>query len=79
MDRQKVIEALKYLISCECTDTQMDYIEEIDEAIVLLKEQEKIRHGEWKWSHGGECSECGYHNSNFNYKYCPMCGAMMET
>ena len=50
----------------------------IDDAIALLKEQEEIRHGEWKWSHGGECSECGYHNSNFNYKYCPMCGAIMD-
>lgn len=47
-------------------------------ALSLLKEREEIRHGEWKWSHGGECSECGYHNSNFNYKYCPMCGAMMD-
>ena len=78
MDRQEVIEALEYLISGECTDTQMDYVEEINEAIALLEEQEEIRHGEWKWSHGGECSECGYHNSNFNYKYCPMCGAMMD-
>jgi hypothetical protein len=79
MDRQKVIETLKYLISGECTDTQMDYVEEIDEAIALLKEQGEIRHGEWKWSHGGECSECGFHNSNFSYKYCPMCGTIMDT
>ena len=34
--------------------------------------------GEWKWSHGGQCSECGFHNSNFDYEYCPMCGAEME-
>ena len=37
-----------------------------------------VVHGEWKWSHGGECSECGFHNSNFDYRYCPMCGAMMD-
>lgn len=37
-----------------------------------------VVHGEWKWSHGGECSECGFHNSNFNYRYCPMCGAKMD-
>ena len=36
-----------------------------------------VVHGEWKWSHGGECSECGFHNSNFDYRYCPMCGAKM--
>ena len=37
-----------------------------------------VVHGEWKWSHGGECSECGFHNSNFDYRYCPMCGAKMD-
>ena len=36
-----------------------------------------VVYGEWKWSHGGECSECGFHNSNFDYLYCPMCGAKM--
>jgi hypothetical protein len=37
-----------------------------------------VAHGEWKWSHGGVCSECGFHNSNFDYRYCPMCGAKMD-
>lgn len=37
-----------------------------------------VVHGEWKWSHGGECSECGFNNSNFDYRYCPMCGARMD-
>jgi len=37
-----------------------------------------VVHGEWKWSHGGECSECGFHNSNFDYRYCPMCGAKID-
>lgn len=38
-----------------------------------------VKHGEWKWSHDGECSVCGYRNSNFEYNYCPNCGAdMME-
>jgi hypothetical protein len=37
-----------------------------------------VVHGEWKWSHGGECSECGFHNSNFDYRYCPTCGAKMD-
>ena len=37
-----------------------------------------VRHGEWKWSHGGECSVCGYRNSDFEYNYCPNCGAKME-
>lgn len=34
-------------------------------------------HGEWKWSNGGECSECGFRNSNFDFHYCPNCGARM--
>lgn len=37
-----------------------------------------VVHGEWKWSHGGQCSECGFHNSNFGYNYCPNCGAKMD-
>ena len=34
--------------------------------------------GRWKWSEGGQCSECGFHNSNFGYNYCPNCGAKMD-
>lgn len=41
-DRDTVIEALQYLISGECTDTQFDYLDEIEAAITLLKEQKWI-------------------------------------
>ena len=41
-DREKVIEALQYLISGKCTDTQFDYLDEIEAAIALLKEQEAV-------------------------------------
>lgn len=37
-----------------------------------------VKHGRWKWSEGGQCSECGFHNSNFGYNYCPDCGAKMD-
>lgn len=37
-----------------------------------------VVHGRWKWSEGGQCSECGFHNSNFGYNYCPNCGARMD-
>lgn len=42
MDRKNVIAALEYMISegC-CTDTQFDFIEEIEKAIELLKAQER--------------------------------------
>lgn len=39
IDRDTVIEALQYLISWECTDTQFEYLDEIEAAIALLKEQ----------------------------------------
>lgn len=35
----------------------------------------EVKHGEWKWRNGGECSECGFHNSNFDYNFCPNCGS----
>lgn len=38
--REDVIEALEYLLSPVCTETQFDYCDEIRAAIVLLKEQE---------------------------------------
>lgn len=34
--------------------------------------------GEWKWTHGGQCSECGFHNTNFDFNFCPYCGADMR-
>lgn len=40
IDCKDVIAALEYLISGECTDNQFDYMEEIEEAIKLLKAQE---------------------------------------
>lgn len=34
--------------------------------------------GKWKWTHGGQCSECGFHNTNFDFNFCPNCGADMR-
>ena len=34
--------------------------------------------GEWKWTHDGQCSECGFHNTNFDFNFCPNCGADMR-
>lgn len=50
-----------------------DAVEKIPSADVA-----EVKHGEWKWRNGGECSECGFHNSNFDYNFCPNCGARME-
>ena len=35
--RERAIEALEYLISEDCTDTQHDYVREIERAVELLK------------------------------------------
>ena len=39
MTNQEAIENLEYLISGDCCDNQMDFIEEIDMAIEALKKQ----------------------------------------
>lgn len=39
-DREMIIEALQYMISEDCTETQHDYIDDIEAAIALLKAQE---------------------------------------
>ena len=39
--RAEVIEALEYLLSPVCTETQFDYCDEIRAAIALLNEQDK--------------------------------------
>lgn len=54
----------------EAIKSQLDMAPAVDAAPVV--------HGEWKWSHGGQCSECGFHNSNFDYNFCPNCGAKMD-
>lgn len=43
MKVQEVIEDLKYLISDDCTDTQKDYVEEIEFAIKALEKQIPIK------------------------------------
>lgn len=55
-------------------------MEEAKDVLTMLPAVDAVPvvHGEWKWSHGGQCSECGFHNSNFDYNYCPNCGAKMR-
>lgn len=71
MDRREAIEALEYLISGECTDTQMDYIDEIKMAITDMKICETNNAG---WisvkdrlpdAAGYECLVCAV-NENYN-------------
>jgi len=69
MNNQEAIENLKHLISSDCCDDQMDYVEEIGMAIDAL-EKKAIQ----------SCSYCQdgvYYDilgSICKYSFCPMCG-----
>ena len=74
----EVIENLEYLVSDSCTDTQFDYIEEIEIATKSLKKQipQKVQK-----KHIDEyiCPACGEENSGCDEgkitdRYCPKCG-----
>lgn len=57
MKTQEAIEDLKYLISGDCTDSHMDFVEEIEMAINALEKNAEqsaadvveVRHGHWEW------------------------------
>ena len=63
LELDEVIENLKYLVSDSCTDTQFDYIEEIEIATKALKKQIPMKSTEIN-------DECGYFE-------CPACGDLI--
>lgn len=75
MKRQEAVENLKYLISGDCTDNQMDFVEEIEMAINALEKQipQKAIINKRK-------TQCinGHNQPTQHYKYCPMCGQLMD-
>lgn len=85
MKTQEAIENLKYLISGDCTDSHMDFGEEIEMAINALEQQlterpvadvEEVKHG-W-WLQNGMCSECLVTPETSHKSYCPNCGTKMD-
>ena len=86
-DREKVIEALQYLISGECTDTQFDYLDEIEAAIAMLKEQEPVEPkeivnehfpvGDFRRTNGWLCGKCG-NSLEGDGNYCSYCGQAVK-
>lgn len=67
--------------------SQMDVECNID--MMPTIEAEPIKHGRWIVLHGvlagddiygdmGECSNCGLHLRNYEWNYCPNCGARMD-
>ena len=79
-DRDTIIEALQYLISGKCTDTQFDYLDEIEAAIAMLKEQEAVEpipptdeSDLWK------CGNCNHQLFRCTHqRYCEMCGKAVK-
>lgn len=65
--RENIIEALEYLLSPVCTETQFDYCDEIRAAIAFLKEQEPrvmtreevIQSHDWIW-YQWKNTHCGW-------------------
>ena len=79
IDREKVIEALQYLISGECTDTQFDYLDEIEAAIAMLKEQEPVepKEKDYVWR-CGKCDEYLTAIENHRIRFCLYCGKAVK-
>lgn len=71
LELNEVIENLKYLVSDSCTDTQFDYLEEIEIATKALEKQIPR-----KPYYEGD----GYADRELVYDYakCPMCGHEFE-
>lgn len=78
---KEAIENLRYLISGDCTDTQMDYVPEITLAIDALKKQkpeqpQTLIIDETSGVKYGNCA-CGEHIMD-DEKYCSNCGQTID-
>lgn len=84
LELNEVIENLEYLVSDSCTDTQFDYIEEIEIATKSLKKQIPMKSTEVSEDYGYfECPACGdliyADGSRFEeHKYCLSCGQKLD-
>ena len=78
------IENLKYLISDDCTDNQMDFVEEIKMAINALEKQvPKIPIEDGYYDEPAVCPNCGCNVVKFvdNYcsvQFCHFCGQKLD-
>lgn len=76
MTVQEAIEGLKYMISDNCTDTQSDFIDEIELAISALEKQ--IPKKPVKKERGRIQCVNGHNQPVQHYKYCPFCGQLID-
>lgn len=84
LELDEVIENLKYLVSDSCTDTQFDYLEEIEIATKALEKQIPMKSTEINDECGYfECPACGdliyAEGARFEeHKYCLSCGQKLD-
>lgn len=84
LELDEVIENLEYLVSDSCTDTQFDYIEEIEIATKSLKKQIPMKSTEINDECGYfECPACGdliyAEGARFEeHRYCLSCGQRLD-
>lgn len=84
MKIQEVIENLKYLISDDCTDNQMDFVDEIEMAINALEKQRPKKptptdEQHIRYSMSYVCPLCGHHFSGTGIaSYCYHCGQALD-
>lgn len=84
LELDEVIENLEYLVSDSCTDTQFDYIEEIEIATKALKKQMPMKSTDINDECGYfECPACGdliyAEGARFEeHKYCLSCGQRLD-
>lgn len=77
----KVVNALEYLISGDCCDTQFDYVDEIQQAINLLKGKAPVKPEKKdplsvRVRYDYCCKECDA-PMLFGQPYCMGCGRMV--
>lgn len=89
MKRSKIkileaIENLKYLISDDCTDNPINFIEEIEMAINALEKQVPKRPIEDNYyNEPAVCPNCGGNIANqcdydYQFQYCHYCGQKLD-
>ena len=82
-NRDHVVRDLRYLKSYGKVSNNQTIYEIAESALELLKEQETVKPktGHWFKIHGGTAAQCTICKcwGQINMKFCPWCGAKMET
>ena len=82
MKLEEAIENLKYLISEDCCDTQMDYVDEIEIAIQALEKQvpkkPEMYIGDYEFERWPICPKCKGELHPNGEKFCSDCGQAID-